>query len=269
MDATGSSIFLSILIRKTESSLRINFLHIETRMSIKSQAVNLARKMVNQSGWHIMRTYKIPQSNLNLLSLAIPALLCKQETAFFVQIGASDGRTNDPIFPLVTKYKLKGLCVEPLPDVFEKLKLNYKGVEGVAFENAALTSQDKDILLFRPINSSNSVDFSQKTSIKEDVVLRHGFSKKTIQQIQVKGISFPTLIEKHRISSIDILQVDTEGADYEIVKSVLETDLLPQIIHYESLHLNKTERESCRHLLKTEGYSIIETERDTLAVQNF
>ena len=39
----------------------------------------------------------------------------------FVQVGANDGVSHDPINAFVTRNRLAGVVIEPLPDVFAKL----------------------------------------------------------------------------------------------------------------------------------------------------
>jgi hypothetical protein len=41
---------------------------------------------------------------------------------YFIQIGACDGKTGDPFFPLVTKFNLSGILIEPVPYLFERMK---------------------------------------------------------------------------------------------------------------------------------------------------
>ena len=56
------------------------------------------------------------------------ALVCIQNEVndpFVMVVGAMDGRMFDPIYPYVYKYHWKGLFIEPLPDLFEKLKKVY------------------------------------------------------------------------------------------------------------------------------------------------
>lgn len=235
---------------------------------MKGVVINTALKLLNLSGLHLMRSYRVPRTNLNLLLLSVPALLYKKDTLFFLQVGASDGVTNDPLFPLIQKYgtKLKGVCVEPLPDVFEKLNSNYKSYPEIKLENAALTDTDGDVLIYRPVAKGDSL-VSQKSSLKKEIVMKHGFSKTQLEEVSVKGISTLNLLSKYQISSIDILQVDTEGNDYQIVRQVLDCGIFPSVIHYENLHLSKQETEGMRQLLAQNSYQAIESQKDTLAVK--
>ena len=62
-----------------------------------------------------------------------------QSDVFFIQIGSNDGKTGDPLYPLVNKYsKYRGLFVEPVPYLFERLVDNYSFRKNLLFENAAI-----------------------------------------------------------------------------------------------------------------------------------
>jgi FkbM family methyltransferase len=58
---------------------------------------------------------------------------------FFLQVGANDGLMDDPIHFLVRKYGWRGVLLEPDPQLFERLKQNYSGVDGPILVNAALS----------------------------------------------------------------------------------------------------------------------------------
>lgn len=235
--------------------------------SISNMSVSFAGKLIKASGLHVMRAYRIPENNINLLELCMPYLLQSKKEIFFVQIGASDGVTNDPLHDLVYAYKLKGLCIEPLPDVFDRLRSNYVHCEGIAFENVAVCKNNQMLTMYRPKGLTSEIGYSQKTSSKKGVVLKHGFAQNELEEIKVKGLSFQTLAEKHQLDSIDLLQVDTEGADYEVIEAVFKSGYYPKSILYESLHLSRADRESCREMLHEKGYSFLETAKDTLAIK--
>ncbi|MBD2201178.1 FkbM family methyltransferase [Calothrix sp. FACHB-1219] len=230
----------------------------------KRMMIKMVTDVLHYYGLHIMRYYRIPQSNVNLLSIAIPSLIHTKNNLFFLQVGASDGVTNDPLNPIINKYSshLKGICLEPLPNVFEKLVFNYSSYSEIKCENSALADCDGDIFMYCPVIE----DGSQKSSLQLQVVTKHGFSK--IKKIKIKSISLPTLIEKYKITDIDILQVDAEGYDYQVIRKVIDLGFLPSIIHFESLHLDKSEISASRAMLSEKGYLYVETSKDTLAVRN-
>ena len=165
---------------------------------MKGSFLNSVNQSLGRCGLHLMRSYKVLQSNLNLLEICVPALLYHNKFIHFVQIGASDGKTNDPIFPLVNKYKHKmtGICLEPLPNTFEKLKETYMDFPKIYLENSAVVDKDKDVFMYVPINGKRFVYDSQKASLNKNLVLEHGFNKAQVEKVLVKGISFSSLIKK-------------------------------------------------------------------------
>lgn len=229
--------------------------------------INWAVKILNSFGLHLMRSYRIPKNNLNFLLIAVPAILYQKSKLYFVQIGASDGKTLDPLYPVIAKYeeKLEGICVEPLPDVFQDLKNTYYNYPQIQLENAAIgDTNTSEITIYKPIDDKKKM-LSQKASINENLLRKNGYSEKNIEKISVKQISFSNLVKKYNISDIDLLVVDTEGSDAKVVSAVFQSGYYPLIIHYESLHLNKEEREYMRSLLMENNYFFTETEKDTLA----
>jgi hypothetical protein len=81
-------------------------------------AGNLAR-FANRLLWRIDLQIKRPQDSNMLKSIFYRHY---HDNFFFVQIGANNGQRFDPIYELVTRHKLAGLAIEPLPDLFEELK---------------------------------------------------------------------------------------------------------------------------------------------------
>ena len=55
-----------------------------------------------------------------------------------MQIGANDGVLDDPLRELITTHHLRGLLIEPLPDLFATLAENYKGETQLSFEQVAI-----------------------------------------------------------------------------------------------------------------------------------
>ena len=78
----------------------------------------------------------------------------------------------------------------------------------------------------------------------------------------VNGITFATLIEKHNVQTIDLLQLDAEGYDFEIIQSIPFTKVIPSIIRYEHKHIDNAE---CRQYLEQFGYEFLHEKHDTVA----
>lgn len=61
---------------------------------------------------------------------------------YFCEIGAMDGKRHDDMYKYIQKYNWKGILVEPLRDMFEKLKINYSNKQGLIFENSAISNRN-------------------------------------------------------------------------------------------------------------------------------
>src|SRR6266481_6003650 len=78
-----------------------------------------------------------PQSRLSFdLEFVIAHLMLQKKDLFFIQIGANDGVSNDPLYKFVIEYGWAGILVEPLPQVFEVLRRNYADKPNLKFLNA-------------------------------------------------------------------------------------------------------------------------------------
>jgi hypothetical protein len=64
------------------------------------------------------------------------------------------------------------------------------------------------------------------------------------------------------------LQIDTEGYEYEILKSTPFDKIKPRAIRCEYLHLNRLDYQNSINLLKKNGYSVILHAGDILALNN-
>lgn len=64
--------------------------------------------------------------------------------------------------------------------------------------------------------------------------------------------------------SVMILQIDTEGYDFNIIKSAFEANLTPPSIQYEHKHLSLGDQCQCRELLEGVGYSFLTSTVDMI-----
>src|SRR5262249_29486061 len=89
-----------------------------------------------------------------------------------------------------------------------------------------------------------------------------------VESIQVPVLALPSLLKKHSIREVSLLQIDTEGFDCRIVESALRCGLRPMIINYEFIHTDPSERARCKRMLMENDYRFIDVGRDTLAVRH-
>ncbi|MEZ4775820.1 MAG: FkbM family methyltransferase [Bacteroidia bacterium] len=203
-----------------------------------------------------------------------------------IQIGANDGINNDPIHKFIKRDKWKGVLLEPQKDIFEKsLQKLYQRNKEIVTVNAALGESDGIAFLYK-IAFCNSRWATGLASFDKQVLLEafsSGYVKRKADEVnipippnpedqitaeEVMLICPETLMKKYRIEKIDLLQIDTEGFDYEVIKLFNIKKTQPVVIIYENIHLSETDRAACLQLLRDNGYSVVLKGANTLAMQN-
>jgi FkbM family methyltransferase len=155
---------------------------------------------------------------------------------FFVNIGASDGVSNDPIHPFVLRFGWRGLLVEPVPHVFELelLRANYAGFSGMRFENAIVAATPRPLFFF-PEDYCRTHPWARQASSLDGERIRWALAHIAKENLLggaeiadvelIKSEQLPTLapqqlLEAHSIERFDLLSLDAEGADLEILQGV-------------------------------------------------
>lgn len=175
---------------------------------------------------------------------------------FFLQVGAHDGRHHDPLYRYVTKYRLRGIAIEPQEDVFEQLQATYREYPNVTCVNAAVGAQ-AGTQSFYTIAGDTSLGTFNKS-----VAFSYG---RPVKETKVSVVTFNDLVDRYTIKKIDLLQLDCEGYDFELLQQFDFDQFQPQIVNFESVLFSDTDREACEKLLDSLGYTYFRYERDTCA----
>ena len=194
---------------------------------------------------------------------------------FFVQIGAYDGKVDDPIQQFVRERHWKGLLVEPQPDAFGRLRLNYEGYPGLLFENAAIAAEGGFLPFHRLKDEYASLfhgDRGTLASLDPEHILKH-LSKsveasEALEVTEIACLTFSSLLAKHGIAHVDLLQIDAEGQDDEIIRSIDFEAVKPEIIRFEHAHIDGLRKSECIELLLAQNYKIVVGAYDVTAFQS-
>jgi len=180
---------------------------------------------------------------------------------FFVEVGAFDGVTADPIYHLVRQQGWRGVLVEPQCEAFELLKKNYADHQGLQFFNVVIGPHNGEITLYT--RQGGNV---QAASVEKQLMNKPGRRGRMLDARQVPCWTFDKLLqEAHAPETIDLLQIDAEGFDYEIIRSIDFDRVKPAIIRYEHMVLSQSDRNSCLELLAQQGYRFFLEDADTTA----
>ncbi len=204
--------------------------------------------------------------SIDIFDLAVRDLMARAPDIFFLQIGAHDGLTFDPIHEYVRQFHWRGLLVEPQPAVFAQLRKNYAGEAQLLFENSAIAPQDGtlDLHVFESADAADHASMLASTR-KHYLQLNGDRARGTLKKITVPALSLASLLAKHEVERVNLLQIDTEGFDFEIIRMIDFRRIKPEIIHYESNFLNRRQKSECSRLLGGEGYALLNLGIDTIA----
>ena len=108
-----------------------------------------------------------------------------------------------------------------------------------------------------------------KNHILDHRTKRFKIEEKDIDEIEIKFITFDNLIENYSIESIVKLQIDVEGAEYEILKSIDYKKININSIQFESKHFDGTFKEGkkleeIKKKLISEGYKLNQIDNENI-----
>ena len=193
---------------------------------------------------------------------ALRQLSARTDRFFVIQIGACDGVMADPIHPWIKRYKWHGILVEPQRAEFERLKATYRDeCERLIFENVAIAAADGMCTLYRVREGLLSGDWERGVASLIPQADSERFMTET-----VPCVAFETLLKRHHVSHVDLLQIDVEGYDFEIVKQIDFQRIRPAMLRYEHRHLRPGDKRACHGYLEHNGYRVLEMKFDTGAI---
>jgi FkbM family methyltransferase len=189
--------------------------------------------------------------------------LLNNSNVFFIQIGANDGISVDPINKLIKKYNWGGILFEPGEDAFRELQKNYQDVKNLTFVNAAVSNYDGFGSLFCGTTTPHFTLNSQKA---KDMFCVEPVAK------EVQIVSPKSIIEKYNVTKLDLLQIDAEGHDFTIIKAFPFNVLKPSVIRFEYVNLSYDNEgeSSVINFFNSKGYTvkINREEGDMIAILN-
>jgi FkbM family methyltransferase len=213
--------------------------------------------------------HELPPGTFESIHFVLAHYLTCRPGATFVQIGACDGVSEDPVHDFIRKDVFQALLVEPIPENFDRLRKSYEGARNVVTARIAIGDRDGEMDLFKVKDGAKSKDpywARQLASFDRAHLTRHGVSSDEIEVVRVPCLTLSSLIKRYQFDKIDILQVDTEGLDAEIVGMALRLPVLPEWINFESVHMDARKTPEFFSRLQAHGYRWTHNYWNTLAV---
>jgi FkbM family methyltransferase len=177
-----------------------------------------------------------------------------KKKGFFLDIGANDGVTYSNTYFQEINREWTGICVEPLPDTFRKLKESRRCI----LENCAVGKSDGHATFlaiegYGEMLSGLKNNYTKKHLERIDSeIATYGGNKKEIE-IVTKNVN--TMLASHGVKHIDYCNIDTEGSELTILKAIDFSKVQIDVITVEANY--DWDRFKLRLLLTFKGYKYI------------
>ena len=213
----------------------------------------------------------LPSSEVSFHSLARSVReALTSHLPFALQVGAMDGVKFDLLHPHLANGEWSGLLIEPVPDMFAKLKIAYSACASLQFENCAVADFNGVLTLRRidPAAVEKGLIPEEALGITSSFVERSlcshpNFAKaypdvarNYISDLVVPCFRLDHLLVKHRVENISLVVIDTEGADWLIARQLDLLRFHPAVICLEYTSLPEGEINECCHHFNAQGYSM-------------
>lgn len=154
----------------------------------------------------------------------------------FIEIGANDGETFSNCLFFEEQRQWSGVCVEPNPAAFAKLKKR---------------RPDARLLQVAVGTTCDTIVFPIFTNAEESLYASVG-KNSTEGTVPVDQLDLPSLFERTGLTEIDLLSIDVEGDEEKILATLADTSIRPEIICAEE----NTTPETLDRTMAELGYQI-------------
>ena len=188
--------------------------------------------------------------------------LLRNGDATFLQIGAFDGVGDDDLGELIKARRLRGVLVEPQPAAFARLKQTYAGQPQVVLLQAAIAEREGVRELF--IRKSKT---SMAASFDREHLRRHNIPNRDIASIPVPCHTVASALGLAGLETVAIIQIDAEGYDWPIIRSIDFERVRPAIVRFEYRNMPPSDADACLAHLASRGYRFLLERRDIIALR--
>jgi FkbM family methyltransferase len=178
----------------------------------------------------------------------------------FLQIGAYDGEGDDDLGALIRAYRLRGVLVEPQAGAFTRLAHTYRDQPQVTLLQAAIAERQgmRDFYVRRGA-------VSMAASFHRDHLLRHGIPASEVVAERVECHTVASALAAGGLKRADLIQIDAEGFDWPIIRSIEFARMRPAIVRFEYRNMSERDADACLEFLAAHGYKFLLEARDILA----
>ncbi len=237
------------------------------------------RRLLSGLGYRIEGTRYTPRQLFDagaLRNLELGDVICRHmfergEDCVFIQVGAYDGLSTDPLRKYIARCGWRGVMLEPQPGPASRLRELYPEGSGITILEAAVDGERGTRSLYTVESDALPKWAGGMASFDKDHIVKHDYLipgiAKMVRELQVPAIIFDDVLPHLPGDRLDLLQIDAEGADGYILSLFPFDRLKPAIVHWEIKNMTRDKQEAALDLMLSHGYRIARSGgEDMLAV---
>ena len=173
------------------------------------------------------------------------------------------------------------LLVEPVPYNYIILKNKFSENKNISVCINAVFSENKrndfyyvkeDSITKLGKHWASGIGSFDKQHILNHKSKRFQITENDIEKVEIEFITFENLIDKYQIQSINNLQIDVEGAEFEILNSIDFKKIEIKSIQFESKHFDGTFLEGpklkiIKEKLIKNGFKLTQLDKENILAQ--
>jgi FkbM family methyltransferase len=239
----------------------------------------MVRQALRRLGYNIEGVRYTPRQLLEperLRALEFDDVVCRHmhehgRACVFLQVGAYDGVSTDPLRKYIGPCGWRGVMLEPQPGPAGRLRELYAGNDRIAILEAAIDAERKSRSLFTvegdelPAWAGGMASFDRAHLLKHDHLIP-GIAAE-LRELTVHCVTFDDALDRLPGDRLDILQIDAEGADGRLLSLFPFARAKPAIVQWEVKNMSRAQQEAALDLLGEHGYRVARSGgEDMLAV---
>ena len=185
-------------------------------------------------------------------------------SGFYVDVGAHDGVSINNTLYFEKTHQWTGINIEPIKKVFDNLMINRPTNINL---NCAVCNNDGETEFI--CNTGYTEMISGIKDTFDDRHFQRLYSENaemgsTTEVIRVNTKRLETIFDEHRVSHVNYLSIDVEGAEFEVIKSINFSKVFIDVIGFE----NNYEDVSVPIVayLENQGYKVIHKSLDIFMI---
>lgn len=189
----------------------------------------------------------------------------------FIQVGANDGRREDPLHQLIRQLGWTGTLIEPRGIFCAQLRRLYGDRPDLRIVPAAIAETCTQRTLYHlSTEAAHLPDFAAglATLDRQRIVTACrdlGIDPGLIREETIEALRWRDLEPATNLAATEILVLDTEGYDAVLLRLWPWSQCRPAVVHFEHACLSGSEYQATLYELRECGYEIVTDGADTTA----